>query len=258
MNTWTPETLLGPLIMKKFGKPGTQDPRNAAGSPFQAVMQVGSVPANDLQLGQIVGGAKAGRQDDDVEVVAIALFIQSDRRAPAAQRRGRARRSLAHRGVVGVAGDGALGAERMVRRQFLDEIGASGQRLLRCVAATARSEPVGSGAPLFRPAEHLHSFVSDKLLEELVAVLPWLAVPGLWPAVKALFLFGTTQVGERWKTVTELATFAASATTWTAEAPVPTTPTRLPRGEMSSRQRDVWNAMPGKAAMSMPGGISGC
>ncbi len=75
--------------------------------------------------------------------------------------------------------------------------------------------------------------------------------------MKFLFFFGTTQVGERWKTVTELATFAASATTWTADAPVPTTPTRLPSSETSSRQRDVWNAMPGKEAMSMPGGISG-
>ena len=58
-------------------------------------------------------------------------------------------------------------------------------------------------------------------------------------------LFGITQFGERWKSVTERATFAASATTWTADEPVPTTPTRLPSRQMSSGQREVWNAAPG-------------
>ncbi len=102
-------------------------------------MQVGSVPADDLQLGQVLGGAKAGRQDDDVEVMALALFVEQT--AGVQPRNGGGERDmlLAQRLVVGVASDGALGAERMVRRQLLDEIGASGERLRQMRRRNARA-----------------------------------------------------------------------------------------------------------------------
>ena len=62
---------------------------------------------------------------------------------------------------------------------------------------------------------------------------------------------GRHQIGVRWKTVSRSTSGAIAGITWIAEAPVPTTPTRLPRRSTEWSQRAVCIVCP--ANVSTPG-----
>ncbi len=68
---------------------------------------------------------------------------------------------------------------------------------------------------------------------------------------------GRTQAGVRWKTVSLPTSGWIDGMIWAAEAPVPTTATRLPARSNSWSQREEWNTLPGKPLSPGRSGICG-
>jgi hypothetical protein len=70
--------------------------------------------------------------------------------------------------------------------------------------------------------------------------------------------FGMHQIGVRWKTVSFSTSGAIAGITWTAEAPVPITPTRLPFSPTPWSQREVCIVIPSNASSPSISGYFGC
>ena len=66
-----------------------------------------------------------------------------------------------------------------------------------------------------------------------------------------------TQGGDRWYSVRRATSGWIAGTTWTAEAPVPTTATRLPARLSPGGHRDVWNRGPANVASPGTSGALG-
>ena len=70
-------------------------------------------------------------------------------------------------------------------------------------------------------------------------------------------VFGVTQIGVRWKTVSSEATSAISGISCTAVAPVPITATRLPARSAASSHFAVWMTSPAKSCTPSMSGSRG-
>ena len=70
-------------------------------------------------------------------------------------------------------------------------------------------------------------------------------------------VFGVTQIGVRWKTVSSHATLAICGISWTAVAPVPITATRLPVRSAASSHLAVWITSPAKSCTPSMSGSRG-